>query len=348
MPPRSGAKPPIPKPGIKSPVRKTKKDRPSRDHGVLPLDILATSSLLQTVRRASDHPSPQGETENQPPSVVKIAVDKLLTELGISAESLRGISGITPEDKEQNYFEIFNALAPDQRADAFSRAANLVGPNGLDALDAEFRRRTHELIHPEFSGNAVPTSPKVEHPETETYGPTMVEDDRIITKQGTRYFPIPLAANLAQSPRSTLVNWIRAKVEVQGRPLQIYNSPTARKTYLAEESVQRLANRFIRWPSAKPAGPVTIGKTQNLSGYIGISKAARVLGVDPHTMWLWTAQGKAPTDKPLDVIKCAVTDLLYVSEKDVNSLKSFIPKSGLSPGRRARIPSASAPRSAPR
>lgn len=337
MPSRSRVKRSVQKPGTKPPVRKTKKDRPSRDRGVLPLDMLATSSLLQAARRASDHPSPQGETETQPPGVVKIAVEKLLTELGISAESLRGLSGITPEDREQNYFEIMNALAPEQRADAFGRAANLVGPNGQHALTAEFRRRTLELIYPEFSGNPVPTSPNVGHSETETYGPTMVEDDRIITKQGRRYFPISLAAEFAQVPRTTLLNWIKAKVEFQGRRLETYNSPTARKAYLAEESVQRLADRFVKWPSNAPAGQVVIGETDDQSGYIGIAKAARAIGVAHHTIWLWVTQGNAPTDRPLDIIKCSASNQFYIREKEVSEIKKLFPSSGVPRGRRPQL-----------
>ena len=192
-----------------------------------------------------------------------------------------------------------------------------------------------------------PVLPEAREPETQTHKPRMVEDDRIITKQGGRYFPISLAADFAQAPRTTLLNWIKAKVKFQGRPLQIYNSPTARKAYLTEESVQRVANRFIKWPSKKSAGPVTIGETDDQSGYLGLPDAARTIGVDPHTMWLWATHGKAPTDKPLDVIKCTAPDQFYIREKDVSALKAFVPRSGLRRGRRPQVSSAQPPKILP-
>jgi hypothetical protein len=164
----------------------------------------------------------------------------------------------------------------------------------------------------------------------------MVEDDRIITKPEGRYFPISLAADVAHVPRTTLVDWIKAKSKFEGRPLKTYNSPTAKKLYLAEESIQRVANRFIRWPSKEPAGPVTVGETKDKSGYIGISKAAQMIGVDHHTMWLWTTQGKAPVDRPPDVVKCSASDQFYIREKDLSELKKLIPRSGLRRGRRPK------------
>jgi hypothetical protein len=81
---------------------------------------------------------------------------------------------------------------------------------------------------------------------------------------------------------------------------------------------------------------VTLGETKDQSGYIGIAKAARTLGVDHHTMWLWTAHGTAPTPKALDVIKCTASDQFYIREKEVAGLKQLIPRSGLRPGRRAQ------------
>lgn len=163
------------------------------------------------------------------------------------------------------------------------------------------------------------------------------EDDRIITKQGSRYFPLSLAAERAQVPRTTLLNWLKAKVNFQGRPLQIYKSPTVHKSFLPEESVQRVAERFVKWPSQEPVGAVTIGETKDQSGYIGIAKAARVLGVDHHTMWLWTAHLTAPTDKPLDVIKCTASEQFYIRENAIAQLRKLIPKSGLRPGRRPQL-----------
>jgi hypothetical protein len=299
--------------------------------------------------------APTGDDAKQP--AIETAVEGILKNFGF-LEAFQGLSGLTPGERELKYFEALTALKPGQYERAFQTAYDLIGPHYIkiggkrhnqfyDLLD-EYNRRVRELFDPELSGNPAPTSATVEPPKTQTYEPLMVEDDRIITKQGGRYFPISLAANFAQAPRTTLLNWIKAKVKFQGRPLQIYHSPTARKAYLAEESVQRVANRFTKWPSEEPAGPVTIGETHNQSGYIGISKAARKIGVDPHTMWLWTTHGKAPTDKPLDLIKCMASDQFYIRERDVNALKAFVPRSGLRPGRRAKVLSAPAPKFSPR
>jgi hypothetical protein len=146
-----------------------------------------------------------------------------------------------------------------------------------------------------------------------------------------------LAAEHAQVPRTTLLNWIKAKKVFQGRELQTYNSATAHKLFLSEESVDRVANRFIRWPSQEPAGAVHIGETKDQTGYIGIAKAARSIGVDHHTMWLWTDPKKAPTDKPLDIIKCTASEQFYIRQKDVSALKTKIPRAGLRRGRRPQI-----------
>src|SRR5579872_800289 len=167
-----------------------------------------------------------------------------------------------------------------------------------------------------------------------SYGGQMVEDDRIITKEGVRYLPLSLAAPLAKAPRTTLLDWVKAKTEFQGRPLQTYHSPTMRRFYLSEESVERVANRFVKWPSQEPAGPVTLGETKDHSGYIGIAKAARAIGIDHHTMWLWTARGNAPGDTPPDVIKCTASDQFYIRERDALKLKKHVPRSGLPRGRR--------------
>lgn len=205
---------------------------------------------------------------------------------------------------------------------------------GLDAYNEVLEHRKREDILLALAGTSV--SPHIPHPQEPTHGTQMLEDDRIITKQGSRFFPISLAADFAQVPRTTLLNWINAKVKFQGRPLQTYNSPTARKSYLKEESVERVAHRFVKWPSKEPAGPVVIGETDDHTGYIGISKAARAIGVDHHTIWLWVTQGNTPSEKPLDVIKCSASDQLYVLEKDVLEIKKLIPRSGLRRGRRAR------------
>jgi hypothetical protein len=278
-------------------------------------------------------PAPR-EGENQTATSIETAVQGILSDLGFS-ETLKGFSGLTPQEKELKYFEALAALRPGQYDRAFNRAKDLVGHSHsrLDALLDEYKRRVHELLNPEVS--SLPALPRaIPPPQIETPEPGMIEDDRVITKHGSRYLPVSLAAQQANVARTTLVDWIKAKAKFQGRALQTYHSPTMRKLYLSEESVQRVANRFVKWPSNEPAGPVALGETRDKSGYIGIAKAARSIGVDHHTMWLWTAHGTAPTDKSLDVIKCSASDQFYIREKDISQLKKLVPPSGLRRGPR--------------
>ena len=169
----------------------------------------------------------------------------------------------------------------------------------------------------------------------------MVEDDRILTKNGKRYFPVSYAADLAQVPRTTLQSWISADVTVQGRKLDTYHSTTTRRSYLTEDSVERVAHRFVKWPSKQPAGTVRIGETKDSSGYISLSKAAKAINVDNHTIWLWVTQNKAPISRPLDAIRCAISEQFYISQKDVSELRNLPERPGLRRGRLTRVASQS-------
>jgi hypothetical protein len=260
--------------------------------------------------------------------------------------------GLDPVARQHRFLESLGAPTFERFKLLLHITANALGPNGMAMASAEFDRRVRECVFPEFESNPVPVAsiletlsrqaipPSIEHHKAKNHERPMLEDDRIITKGGVRYFPLSLAAQVAQAPRTTLLSWINARVEFQGRPLQTYNSPTARKSFLDEESVRRVANRFVKWPSMEPAGTVSIGQRNDQSGYIGISKAARTLGVDHHTVWLWTKNKTAPATKLLDVIKCTASDQFYIREKDVSQLKELIPRSGLRRGRRPqRAPS---------
>jgi hypothetical protein len=253
-------------------------------------------------------------------------------------------------------------ISKPEKPKKYTKYSNLVDPlSGSDTktfkhptLLALQERIVDELVNPRIPGKAskpsilaanrgvqkalaqASSSATMPLPETKLDGRIMIEDDRILEKQGVRYFPLTLAAEVAQVPRTTLLDWISAKVKFQGRALQTYESPTIRNSYLTEESVERLAHRFTKWPSNEPAGEITLGETKDGTGYIGISKAARTIGIDQHTMWLWIRQGNAPTNAPLDLIKCAASDQLYIREKEATKLKKAIPPSGLRRGRRPR------------
>lgn len=175
-------------------------------------------------------------------------------------------------------------------------------------------------------------------PEAEIHDPTMVEqDNKVLVQDGVRYRPLSLAAQLAQAPRQTLLNWIKNKTEFSGRQLQSYYLAPVDRYFVSEESIQRIADRFVKWPSQQKAGHITLGETKDKNGFLTMTEAARIIGVSPRTMWLWASQDKAPTDKPMDIIKCTTSDHFYIREKDVYELKKLVPRSGLQRGRRSQI-----------
>jgi hypothetical protein len=242
----------------------------------------------------------------------------------------------TPETKTSKRYERYQPVPPESAVTERLRKFNEILERGSANKSNVSRLITWEkgvVTDSLAKGSSTANMPP---PKATVDGRVMIEDDRILEKQGIRYFPIGLAAEVGQVPRTTLNSWISAKVKFQGRALETYDSPTARKTFLTEDSVQRLAQRFVQLPSKKPAGVVVLGETKEGDGYIGIATAARTLGVDHHTMWLWTTQGKTPTDEPLDVIKCAASDMVYIKEKDIVRLKNIVPRSGLRRGPRRR------------
>jgi len=266
----------------------------------------------------------------------------------------------TPEAKP-NYL----LTAAELQRRIFAEAASVLSPDEVPPLFQEIAsalglRLVHRAEVPDYGAfEFYPLNePAPERPQIETVSPPPVppytpaskptepqrrimaiEDDRILEKQGTRYFPLSLASQYGNVPRTTLTHWIKAKTEVQGSPLNVYESPTAHKSFVAEESVQRVARRFIKWRDGKPAGPagpVTVGKTKDKSGYVGIAKAAKTIGVATRTMWLWATQEdyKPPTGEPLDVIRCTASEQFYIRESEVAKLKKLVPKSGLRRGPR--------------
>ena len=193
--------------------------------------------------------------------------------------------------------------------------------------------------------------PNITLPKADTQGP-MMQRETTVTVEGNRYkatttveadryisgriayVPFAVAAAAAQTTEKSLRDWIKKKIKFDGRAILTHRLRDTGKLYVSEESIARIANRFVKWPSREPAGAVTIGEGENQSGFLPISEAAGILGISGRTMWLWTTQGKAPTDKPLDVIKCTTSEYFYVREKDVRELKALIPRSGLQRGRR--------------
>jgi hypothetical protein len=164
---------------------------------------------------------------------------------------------------------------------------------------------------------------------------TMLDQTKSFIQDGIRYYPLSVAAPIVQAPPSTLLDWIKKETKINGQPLRGYYFAPANRHFISEESIERAANRFIKWPSEEPAGPVTLGEKRDQTGYIHLPEAAREIGVHHHTLWRWTTKETRPTDKPLDVIKDPASDQLYIQQKDVSALKKLVPRGGLRAGRRS-------------
>jgi len=192
-----------------------------------------------------------------------------------------------------------------------------------------------KLAHGQSISISVPGSASVELPKAQDdERRRMLDYEKSFIQDGVRYFPLSAAAPVIQAPAPSLLHWIKKQTKFEGRPLQSYYFAPANQYFISEESIDRAASRFIKWPSQEPAGPVTLGEKRDQSGYIGLTDAAQTIGVDHHTMWRWATKKTAPTGEPLDVIKCPASDQLYIRQKDITALKKLVPRSGLRAGRR--------------
>ncbi len=314
-----------------------------------PVSLDNPESSEKTTSRQLEELSPRIEIDR----LVEIAAEQFLRQMGLSPELL---SALTPKQKQNHWSAVSEALSQEQSHEFIERvatAANLVEPVGINAARVAFEWHVERFFFPEAQSNAAPSlegfvqlmglarpqNPSiVVPPEAETHGRKMAEqDDKVLLKDRVRYQPLAKAAQMAQAPRQTLLNWIKNKTQFNGRPLKSYYFAPADRFFVSEESIQRIANRFVKWPSQEAAGPVTIGETDDRTGFLGMSDAARIIRVSPRTMWLWASQGKAPTDKTLDIIRCTTSDHFYIREKDVYQLKKLIPRSGLQRGRRSQV-----------
>jgi len=206
----------------------------------------------------------------------------------------------------------------------------------LEGLQARFEQPlAHEVFYPHMFGDD-------EHGEAmagaNDKGPNLglFRDDSILKVAGESYFPLPLAAWAARASEASISKWAKQRTRFEGQAIKVHVSSRSKALYVAESSVQRMANRFIKWPSGEPAGYVTLGDTNAQSGFIPMSEAAITLGVSKRTAWLWASQGKAPTAKPLDVIQCKTSGYFYIRERDVFTLKRSLPHGKLQRGRRPR------------
>jgi len=222
----------------------------------------------------------------------------------------------------------------------------------LDEISIERGGVLHWREGEPFPIEIVSPEPQPLHPPTVLRHTSDLETEKHLERQmreqanksfiqdGVRYWPLPLAAQMVQAPRQTLLNWIKnPKILFAGEPLQSYHFAPLDRYFVSDESIHRMANRFIRWPSQEPTGPVNIGRRKDKSGFIGMSEAADIAGVSKRTMWLWCSQPATapPIDKPLDVIKCTTSNYFYIREKHAYDLKKLVPRSGLQRGRRPQL-----------
>jgi hypothetical protein len=217
-------------------------------------------------------------------------------------------------------------------------------PEQFEAIIPEIERRIVRWFKAKFTGAPAPASPSVEVPEPRhdeqhlaTNENIVVAKDGTLLKAGVRYQSVYAAAPLAKTSATTLRDWIKKDHFLDGPPLETFYFAPTDTHFISEESIERAANRFIKWPSGEPAGAVTLGETDDRSGYIGLPAARDILGISNRTMHLWATERKAPDQQQPDTIKDPISGHLYIREAEVYRLKKLIPKRGLPRGRRPQF-----------
>lgn len=229
---------------------------------------------------------------------------------------------------------------PDASVGWMEPSGTALSPTGHgDVLDADFQdvvpdpaltdvvEHDHRIAGSNLHGHEplAPSYPVVLTDPHVATGVNLVRDKTTITVKGVRYVPLSKAVWQAYTDQSTLRSWMNKRIKFGRRTIQTYTSPISGLLYISEESVQTVAQRFVKWPSNEPAGPITLGETDDQSGFIPLPDAARIVGVSRQAMWLWADQAHAPAmRRPLDVIKCPISDHLYVRQKDASELKKLL------------------------
>jgi hypothetical protein len=204
-------------------------------------------------------------------------------------------------------------------------------PQQLEALAREIVGLG--LIHPDLADILLSHYVHRNDP-FDVFGRTMLATKRIHRIHGIAYMPIPLAAWFAQVSESTVGRWVSDQVEFGGNTIQTYTSVSG-ELYISEESVRRMAERFIMWPSKTAAHEVILGECHDGGGYLALPACAELLGVSRATLFLWAKQGETPWGQQLTVVKCPISDHFYIRETDLDKLRSVI-QAGLKRGRKPR------------
>jgi hypothetical protein len=280
---------------------------------------------------ASPEPNPPAPVQEFLPKVPRLPIDKDLLDAFIQGLASRYLSHLGLENLSIEELEARYDAEPTLEAEIKAGIAKAIASLGSEKVQALFPK----LAELEQSGQPAPVPAKIAPPAT-TQARKMVSDERSFMHEGVRYFPLSVATPIIQVPRTTLIDWIRKGKTVGDKPLQVHYSEAAARYFISEESIERAALRFVKWPSEQPAGIVHLGETANGRGYIGLKQAAREIGISDHTMWLWAARGKAPGHSP-DVIKCPVTEQYYIHQAEIGRLRKLVPDSGLRPGPRRKL-----------
>lgn len=196
----------------------------------------------------------------------------------------------------------------------------------------------YELISPDTEIPLEPTTSWAKTPVPDDAEIKLLTDQRNIIRDRIIYLPLSLAAWNAQTSEATLRSWIKKRVSFNKMPIQSYISPTTSEIYVSERSIKAMGDRFVEWPSGKPAGPIVLGDTRNRSGFIGLPHIARTTGISVRTLSHWATEGEIPTAGPLRVIRCTTSGRLYIGESDAAHLKHLQRPTGRRRGPKPKSP----------
>jgi hypothetical protein len=193
--------------------------------------------------------------------------------------------------------------------------------SGVETEDFSNARIWHKFSALTAAENSLPTGPG------------------IISKEGVSFYPLSMAAWQCQAAESTLKSWIDKGVKFNRRSIETYESSISGDLYISEISVKNIAGRFQLWPSGKPAGTITLGETDDDSGYISFPDAARMVGVSKRTLTIWVSKHNSTSTQPYHVVRDPISDRLYILHSDIFYLKNAARPVSEKPGPKPKSPS---------
>ncbi len=115
--------------------------------------------------------------------------------------------------------------------------------------------------------------------------------------------------------------WLRDAVEFNGVRLQSLQEIQTGRYYLAEESLLKLENRFIRVSDSTPAGRISLGHQPDKTGYLSTPVAGKALSLTAAGMNRRVHSGRIGS-VTLDAIQDSMTKKFYVSERVIEAVKA--------------------------